>query len=191
MRFPESIATMRAGGRINAGVLHFMDFADDPTYLWMGFGDLVTTNGLLWRGMGDAVTIEGGGQQIGVVANNLSITLAGSSDVITDDFTAKALESETQVYGRRYRMYIQFFTEDWQPADSYRTIYVGVMDRMTFKRSADLRQITLNIESPFVRRRVPRLELFSDRDQKSKYPTDRALEFMSDLKQKSVDWPKY
>jgi hypothetical protein len=191
MRLPETIAVMRAGGRINAGILHFMDFKDDPHYCWMGFGDLVTKDGITWKGIGDVVSMEGGGQQAGIIANNLTLTLAGSSDLITDEMIARALDSENQVYGRRYFTAIQFFTEDWQPTDSYRVIYVGVMDRMSFKRSATQREISLNIESPFVRRRVPRLELFTDRDQRSKYPDDLMFEFISGLRDKAVQWPKF
>jgi len=191
MRFPEAIAVMRAGGRINAGVLHFMDFKDDPRRAWMGRGPLVTYDGKTWDGIGDVVTVSGGGQQVGVVANNMTLTFAASEDVITDDLVAKAIDSEAQVFGRRYLMAVQFFDEDWQPVDQYRVIYAGVMDRMSFRHSASERILTLNIESPFVRRRTPRLETFSDRDQKSKYPNDKALEFISSLKDKTVLWPKY
>lgn len=191
MRLPETIAVMRAGGRINAGILHFMDFLDDPHYAWMGFGDVVTSDGLTWKGLGEVVSMQGGGQQAGVVANNLTLTVAGDSDLISDDLIAKAIGSEAQVYGRRYFTAIQFFDEDWLPTDSYRVIYVGVMDRMAFKRSATVREISLNIESPFVRRRVPRLELFTDRDQRSKFPADRMFEFISGLKDKAVQWPKF
>lgn len=191
MRLPETIAVMRAGGRINAGILHFMDFLNDPHYTWMGFGDVVTADGLAWKGLGEVVSMQGGGQQAGVVANNLTLTVAGDSDLISDDLIAKAIDSETQVYGRRYFTAIQFFDEDWLPTDSYRVIYVGVMDRMAFKRSATTREISLNIESPFVRRRVPRLELFTDRDQRSKFPADQMFEFISGLKDKAVQWPKF
>lgn len=191
MRFPAAIAHMRAGGTINANVLHYLGFASGAMRVWHGFGPLVTTDGRTWDGIGDVVTIEGGGQQQGVVATNLTLTLAAGSDLLTDDLIAKALDSENEVYGRRYFMAVQFFDEAWQPVDDYRAIYVGAMDRMSFKRSADVRQIVLNIESAFVRRRTPRLQMFSDRDQKSKYPTDKGLEFMSSLKNKTVTWPKF
>lgn len=191
MRFPEAIATMKAGGTINASVLHFLDFTSGAMRVWHGFGPLVTADGHTWSGIGEVVSIEGGGQQAGVVATNLTLTLAADSDLVTDDMVARALASETEVYGRRYYMALQFFNEAWQPVDSYRVVYVGVMDRMTFKRNRDLRQITLNVESPFVRRRTPRLQTFSDRDQRSRYPTDKGLEFISSLKDKTVTWPKF
>ena len=38
MRFPAAIAAMRAGGTINAAVLHFLDFKDAALFAWNGFG---------------------------------------------------------------------------------------------------------------------------------------------------------
>jgi len=156
MRFPDAIATMKAGGRINAAILHYLGFTSGAMRVWQGFGSIETADGLTWNGIGDVVTVDGGGQQAGLVANNITLTLAAGSDDLTDDLVQKAIASEAEVYGRRYFMAVQFMDGGWQPVDTYRAIYVGVMDRMTFKRSADLRQITLNVESPFVRRRTPR-----------------------------------
>lgn len=193
MRFPGAIAAMRAGGTINAAVLHFLDFKDGAMHAWNGFGDMVTRDGQLWRGIGDVVAIEGGGQQTGVVANNVTLTLSAPSDQFTDEMNQRAINSENQVYGRRYIMAVQFCDADWQPVDDYRSIYVGVMDRMTFRRNYNegTSQISLNVESPFVRRRVARPALFSDRDQRAQYNADRGLEFVSGLANKTIKWPKY
>ena len=191
MKFPAAIAAMERDGSINAGILHYLAFKQNAHYLWMGSGPLTTADGNVWDGIGDIVTIEGGGQQAGFVASNLTLTLAAGADIITDDLVQAAINSESVVYGRRYVMYLQFFDADWQPVDGYKAIYSGVMDRMTFRHSADLRELTLNIESPFVRRRAPRLETFSYTAQRSKYPDDLGLEFISGLKNKTVKWPDY
>lgn len=191
MSFPTAVETMRAGGSINAGILHYLNFTSGAKRVWHGFGTLRTSDGLSWDGVGDVVTIEGGGQQAGVVASNMTLTVAANSDLLTDDIVAAALDSETEVYGRLYYMGLQFFDQDWQPVDPYRVIYVGVMDRMTFKRTADLRQIVLNVESQFVRRRTARIETFSYTDQQSKYVADKAFEFVSGNAAKNPIWPKY
>ena len=184
---PEAIALMRAGGNLNIAVLHYLAFANGPAYRWQGFGPF-TTQGITYLGIGDIVSIEGGGQQAGVVANNVTITMAAGSDLLTDPLLIRVMQQQTLVKGYRYTMSLQFCDEKWQPVDTPRVVYVGVMDQMTVKRSPEVRQIILNVESPFVRRRVPRLETFSDRDQKSKYPNDRGLEFQSGLKNKMVSW---
>jgi hypothetical protein len=190
MRMPEAVALMRAGGELNIAVLHTLEFADGTEYVWQGVGPLVA-GGITYQGIGDVVNVDGTGQQAGVVAGNLTITLAGASDLLTDPLLIRVMEQQTLVKGRRYVMGLQFCDEGWQPVDTARIVYVGVMDQMTVKWTPDLRQVILNVESPFVRRRVPRLETFSDRDQKSKFPTDKGLENVSGLKDKIVKWPKY
>lgn len=187
MRMPEAIALMRAGGTLNVAVLHYLAFGDGAAYLWQGFGPL-TTQGITYQGIGDVVSVEGGGQQAGVIANNLTITLAAGSDLLTDPLLTRVLEQQLLVKGREYSMSLQFCDEQWQPIDTPRVIFVGAMDQMTIKRTPGTRAIILNVESFFVRRRVPRLETFSDRDQKSKYPNDKGLEFQSGLKNKMVTW---
>lgn len=191
MRMPDAVDVLRRGGSLNAGVLCYFGFASGAQRVSLGAGDVTTHDGARWRGIGDVVSIEGGGQQAGVVATNMTLTLAASSDDLTDDVIARALDSEHEIYGRTFFMALQFFDAAWQPVDAYRVVYVGFMDRMSFRRTAGLRQVELNIESPFVRRRTPRLQTFSDRDQRRRYPGDRGLEFLSSLKDKSVTWPKY
>ena len=187
MKMPEAIALMRAGGTLNVAVLHYLNFADGAAYLWQGFGPL-TTQGITYQGIGDVVSVEGMAQQAGVVATNLTITLAAGSDLLTDPLLTRVLSQQSLVKGREYQMSLQFCDEKWQPVDTPRVVFVGAMDQMQIKRTPETRQVILNVESFFVRRRVPRLETFSDRDQKSKYPNDKGMEFQSGLKNKIVTW---
>lgn len=189
MRFPAAIELMRQNGRINVAVLHFLDFVDGPSYVWQGYGSLKVGN-VTYSGVGEVVNVDGGGQQSGIVANNMTLTLAAGSDALTDPLLVRVLGQQSLTKGRRYKMALQFCDEEWQPVDSSRVIYVGVMDQMTVKRMIDMRQVVLNVESPFARRRVPILQLFSIRDQQSRYSNDRGLEFISQLENKIVTWPK-
>ena len=182
---------MRRTGHINASVLHYLAFKNDPHFLWIGYGTLTTLDGRVWKGIGEVVSMQGGGQQVGLVANNMTLTLAGDSDLLTDAIIAKTLDTSNQVYGQRYFAAIQFFDEYWQPVDDYKIFYIGVMDKMTYRKSVAQRSISLNIESAFVRRRAPRLEMFTDRSQKNDYPSDRGLEFVSSLKTRTVLFPNY
>jgi len=191
MKMPDVIAAMRAEGRINAGRLVYFGFANDPYFCFMGFGNVTTTDGQLWKGLGDAVTIDGIGQVAGTVANNVTVRLAHSSEVITDPMIQKTINAPSLVKGRRFFTAVQFFDRAWQPVGKYLTTYVGIMDKMTVHSGGDLREIILNVESPLVRRRTPRPSNFDDRDQKYLYPNDRAFEFISGLKEKVVQWPRF
>ncbi len=191
MRFPDLVQAMAEGGRITAAKLHYFDFKDAPVWAWEGFGPLRTYDNQLWQGIGDVVSTEGGGYQAGIVAANLQVNIATSVDGLPDEIVQAALNSESQVYGRRYFQAVQYFDDDLNIIGQFIALFVGVMDRMTFKQSADIRQITLNVESPLVRRRTARVQYFSDVDQRKRDADDRAFEFISALRDKTVSWPKY
>lgn len=193
MKFPAAIAQMKATGKINVATLYTFEFASGTARMWSGIGDLVGTDGHTYSGCGDLVSVEGGGQQTGFVAPSMTLTLAGDSDLITDTLTQRIINSESEVYGRWFRMALQFFGEDWQPLDAPLYIYAGIMDRMEYNRDgvAGSRAIKLIVESPFVRRRTPRVKMWTDKDQKRLDPTDRLLEFLSGLQNATVTWPKY
>jgi hypothetical protein len=191
MKFPEIIAHMAAGGKISAAKLHFLDFLNNRQWVWEGFGPLTTYDGQEWQGVGDVVSTEGGGYQAGTIAGNLKVSVAARSDQLTDKIIQAAINSENEVYGRRYFQAVQYFDEAMQPVGQFILVFVGIMDRMSVRQSADTRSITLNVESPLVRRRTARVSYFSDVDQRRRDPTDRAFEFISTLANKSVSWPKY
>lgn len=191
MKFPETIAASRAGGRINVARLHFLGFKSAEKYIFEGFGTIHTKDGKTWDGVGEIVSVEGGSQGSGTVASNLTLTLASQSDKLTDELVSYAMTSETEVRGRRYAQALQFMDDDFKPLDFPRFIYVGVMDRIGFQQSLDTRQLLLFVESPLVRRRTARIDIFSDRAQRRRDPTDRLLEGMSALANKTVNWPKY
>lgn len=191
MRFPALVQAMAAGGKITAAKLHYFGFKDDPKWCWEGFGPLTTYDGQVWQGIGDVVSTDGGGYQAGIVAGNLQVNIATTVEGLPDAIVQAAINSEAQVYGRRYFQAVQYFDENQAIIGQFIAIFVGVMDRMTFKQSADLRQITLNVESPLVRRRTARVQYFSDLDQRRRDATDMAFEFSSTLQNKTVSWPKY
>lgn len=191
MKFPDIVAYMATGGKISAAKLHFMAFKNNPQWAWEGFGPLTTYDGQAWQGVGDVVMTEGGGYQAGTIAGNLKVTVAASEDSLPDKIVQAAINSENEVYGRRYFQGVQYFDEASQALGPFITVFVGVMDRMSIRHSADTREITLNVESPFVRRRTARVSYFSDADQRLRDPADRGFEFVSTLANKTVAWPKY
>jgi hypothetical protein len=191
VRIPSVLSYIRDHGKINLARLHFMDFRFDPMRAWEGFGRLATIDGQVWDGVGDVVTVSGGGYQSGLSATNMVVTVAAGADVLSDPIITAALKSESRVYGRRYIQYLQFFNEDWQPVDRPKPVFVGVMDRMSFSYTADQRQVILNIETPFVRRRTPRTDYFSGPSQKKRDANDTFLDGLSALRDKTVTWPDY
>lgn len=191
MKFPALMAEMRAGGRIVAQRLHYFDFADGVVQAWEGFGEFTSTDGRVWKGAGPVVRVEGGSYSSGLVSNNMKLTVAIEKDTISDAIINAAINSHSVVKGRRYFSAIQFFDDNLQPLDAYYPYFIGVMDRMTYRATATTREITLNVEGPFVRKKTPRLVYFTDRDQRRRKADDGFLQFVSTLQSKAVTWPKY
>jgi hypothetical protein len=176
MIIPKALALMRAEGRLNVSVLIFMDFVGDPHYMWMGAGNITTPDGQIWKGIGEVVAIKGGAQGVGLSANNATLTITATDDMIT-----KALAATDQVYNRVMFLAVQFFDKDWQPIDAYQIRSLLVMDQFTFAMTKDSATLTLNCEHPFIRRRTPNYRNYSSADQNKVFPNDRLFDGIPDL----------
>ncbi len=184
MIFPTAIEEMRRSRKINASVLIDLDFLTVPKRIWLGAGDLKTINGLAWEGVGAVLAVDGGGQQVGLASTNISITFAATAEM-----WRIAKDSTHEINGRRISTSVQFFNEAWQPIDNYFSLYNGVMDRVSFQIEAGKRTITLFAESPFVRKRAPRIQYWSASDQNIKFANDRFLDSVAGLENKVINWP--
>lgn len=191
MMFPETMQAMREGRRVSVQRLHYFDFKSGPVHAWEGFGDFISHDGRTWTGAGPVVRVEGGGYSSGLAAGNLKLTVSIERDDVSDQIINAAINSQEEVYGRRYFTAFQFFDDDLQKLDPYRPYFIGVMDRMTYRATAVTRELTLNIEGPFVRKKTPRLMYFTDRDQRRRKSNDGFLQYISTLQSKAVTWPKY
>ncbi len=186
MRVPDALATMRAGGSIRESLLVFMDFKTQPMRVWLGAGTIKTLDNIEFTGVGDVVAISGGAQVAGLAAPNLSVTIAATAEMV-----AIAAGSVDEYKGRRFMAAIQFFDENWQVVDRPVPIFTGVMDSTTFEFNEGTQTITLNVESPFVRRRAARLDNLTHASQQAKYPDDLGLEFVHRLQDMNVNWPVF
>ncbi len=191
MKFPETINALREGRRVAVQRLHYFDFASGPVHAWEGFGDFISHDNRTWTGAGPVVRVEGGGYSSGLTAQNMKLTVAIEKDDVSDRIVQAAINSESEIYGRRYFAAFQFFDDEQQRLDAYFPYFVGVMDRMVYRATATTREITLNVEGPLVRKKTPRLMYFTDRDQRRRKANDGFLQFISTLASKGVTWPKY
>lgn len=185
--YADAIAAQLAGRTVHMAWLAFFDFADYPTRLWPGFGNIVS-GGFTWKGYGDLVSIQDVQIPQGMVAAKTTFLLSG----VSPDIIREARDAEKLVKGRRAILYRQHFNEDWTPLDNPIPVNLMVMDQLTFAADGpEKRSITLSCETPFVTRKRPRYSYLTDTDQKARFPGDRGLEFVPELVSKSVIWPKY
>lgn len=185
--FNDVTAAAAAGQTVRASMLFYFDFTTGARRFWAGFGDL-EAGGETWIGAGQLIEVEGLAAATGTVAAATTFTLSG----VDADFVALARNTSDAVKGRRVRVYLQFFTEGWQPLDEPVVIWSGIMDVMQYTAEGPgLRRITLTAELIWTDRNRPPYGLLTSADQKARYPGDKGLDRTASLAQKTIAWPSY
>ncbi|HEV2557966.1 MAG TPA: hypothetical protein VGU45_05010 [Microvirga sp.] len=193
--FPQTVAAKLSGRTIGVSLLCFMDFREQPRRWWTGFGTLVT-GGHEWLGTGEVVSIDGLEQPIGTAAPKTTFTLSG----VDPDLVRMARLASNRVKDRRVTVYLQFFdvvpddagVQPWTPLDEPYAVWAGIMDQLTYNADGpSSRSITLTAESLWVNRRRPPFGLYTDSDQKARFPGDRGLEQVAALVTKTIRWPVF
>lgn len=187
--FPETVAAKLAGRTVGASLLVFMDFRETPRRWWMGFGDL-DAGGHVWQGIGTWISIEGLQAPIGTTAPKTTFTLSGVDATVIQ----MARQASDRVRDRRVRVYVQFFDvtgeQDWQRLDDPFSIWTGRMDQLKYIADGPGRRtVQLTAESLWVNRKRPAYGLYTDSDQKNRFPGDRGMEQVADLVNKQSRWP--
>jgi hypothetical protein len=191
--FGSTVAAHLAGRTIAGSLLVFMDFKDAPRRWWPGFGPVVA-GGFTWQGTGELIQVEGLDQPQGTGAPQTTFTLSG----IDAEIVTLARNASDRVKNRRVTVFVQFFqldptdanVEAWSTLDSPAALWTGRMDQMQYRISGTgSSSVTVTAESLWVNRSRPAFGLFSDADQKARFPGDRGLEQVADLVSKSIRWP--
>jgi hypothetical protein len=156
-----------------------IDFDSGPLYVWTGYGDL-TIGSKTYLGAGQLINISSVEETTEIEAKGASITLTG----IPSSFLALAL---TQPYqGRECRIY---FGMTSAPSD-YAEVFTGELDQMNISEEADTCTIAVTAENVLIKLERPVVRRFTNQDQKSRFPTDKGLEFVADLQDKEIFWGK-
>ena len=62
------------------------------------------------------------------------------------------------------------------------------MDQMQITEGADASQISLSVESRLIDLERVRVRRYTSEDQKSRFPSDLAFQFVNDLQDKEIFW---
>lgn len=182
---PSVVAAAVAGRVIRVAPLVRLDYASGTTRVWAGFGTL-TAGGYDWTGLGDLGAIGAIESPMGGTAPMVTLTLSG----VKPEMVATVLDSQAEVKGRGAAIYFQHFDENQQTLDDPLAVFVGTMDTIKISTAtADTRVVELTLEWLFSRRSLSPFGYLSDTDQKALYPTDKGLEFVSAMQNKTVKWP--
>jgi hypothetical protein len=170
-----------------------LEFRSGTVRTWEGVSPLVTSTAAgveEWLANGGMVGVSDADHAAGFFASTAQVTLSGVPDDQVDLY-AKAMRQEDELKGRRIFIGCQALDHQWQLLGDYFAYWAGTMDKLVFDKSAGRRAITLNCETPFVRRRKPRYGFLTDEDQQGIFPGDRSLRFASAAAEKQLTWPSY
>lgn len=175
-----------------------------PLYFWTGLGDL-TIDGITYVGTGQFLAISEMEETAEIAAKGAVITLSGIPSELLSlaistpyqgrlckilfgaiDANKQYLKQEngdfvlTEAGGR-----IDITDGDDTPAIN---LFTGYIDKMDIDEGPETSTIAMSIESRLIDLERPRIFRFSDQNQKTRYPTDKGLEFVEDLQDKQFNW---
>ena len=197
--FPETIARQLGGGKVKCAPLVKFDFASEPMRLWRGNGVLRTKDDARWKAIGQWGGMSGIEQAINGAAPEANFTLSGvDADIqrlARDEFEAEVLDRLVIVYAQFFGVEDEADPDNDRPLDLPYPIWGARMLQPTFaldRRSGE-RTITVSAESLFSLRSRPRHAMYTDSDQRHRYPDagDKGFEFVATLINKVLTWPDY
>ena len=175
-----------------------------PLYFWTGLGDL-TIDGITYVGTGQFLAISEMEETAEIAAKGAVITLSG----IPSELLSLAISTPYQgrlckiLFGaiNANKQYLKqengdfVLTEaggriDITDGDNTPAInlFTGYIDKMDIDEGPETSTIAMSIESRLIDLERPRIFRFSDQNQKTRYPTDKGLEFVEDLQDKQFNW---
>ena len=152
-------------------------FDTETVYLWTGYGELVV-GAKTYLGAGTLLNISSVEETTEIEAKGATLTLSG----IPSTILSLALDEPYQ--GRECRIY---FGVTSSPSD-YVEIFSGELDQMNIVEEAESCTISVTAENVLIKLERPTVRRFTDQDQKSRYPSDRGLEFIASLQDKEIFW---
>lgn len=180
---PDTVKELAAGHRVRAATLFEFEFTSATQRFWDGHGYL-TANGHDWLGFGEMGSVSGLEQSRNMGAPQTTFKLSG----VDDNLIAIAVNSASEVTGNPCTVYLQFLSSAGVPLDTPVAIWAGTMDTLTFQAGAKNQSITLTAETLFVDRVRAPWGLYTDTDQRARWPGDRGFEFVASLIFKTVSW---
>jgi hypothetical protein len=190
MDFSETVKAQIEGRKPRLAPLQRFDFLSGTQRYWPGFGP-ITAGGHVWLGtqglsaIGEITASSNGS------APEQTFTLSG----VDASFVAAAQAAKPEYYGRLAFIYFQFFDENWQTLDSPVPFWWGRMYSLIAREvpaeKTRTRALTLSAETIFASRRRPRNSYYTDRDQQSRFPGDRACEHTLGMQSKLITFPDY
>jgi hypothetical protein len=191
---PDQIAMLSAS-TVRCDFLVKFEFASSTMRAWNGNTKLVV-GGDTYLPMYGFGQIDGLGMSGGTVSENVTLSLNGLPGQALD-LLSVALADTPEVDQQMLTVFLQLFTDEWQPAGTPIPIFRGFMQPPSVSRSAmqgtdgATQSISLTAENIFYSRSRPAYGRNTDRDQQARAPGDKFFGFVASLISKTITYPDY
>lgn len=191
---PDQIALLSAS-TVRCDFLVKFEFASSTMRAWNGNTQLVV-GGDTYLPMFGFGQIDGLGMSGGTVSENVTLSLSGLPGQALD-LLSVALADTPEVDQQMLTVFLQLFTDEWQPAGTPIPIFRGFMQPPSVSRSAmqgtdgASQSISVVAENIFYSRSRPAYGRCTDRDQQARSPGDRFFGFVASLISKTITYPDY
>jgi len=148
-----------------------------PLYFWTGLGDLVIGSET-YTGTGQILSIGEVKETSDISAAGVTVSMSG----IPSDLISMALQ--VPYINRTAKIHLGLFVNGDFASPALSTLFVGKMDQMNVDEGPDTCTINMSIENDLIATR-PKVSRYTSESQKSKYPNDKAFDFIPDLQTKT------
>jgi len=152
-----------------------------PVYLWTGYGTL-TYAGKGYLGLGDLGSVAPIEETTDLSARGVVFQLSG----VPTAYVSLALNEDYQ--GRACSIMLGALSPTAGLIASPITVFVGKMDVMTLTDDGQNAQIGMSAESRLVDFRRVREVRYTHEEQEAIDPTDKGLEFVNGIQEKTIYW---
>lgn len=158
-----------------------MEFNTGTLRLWTGLGT-ATIDGNSYTGVGDLLGISSVEETTEIAARGATLTLSGVSSQIVD------LALRSQYQGRVCQIY--FGVVNGSTYSSLTEIFSGYMDEMNIDEGPETSTIEVKVENKLIDLERARTSRYTKSYQQTRYPNDKAFNFIEDLQLKKAIWGK-
>ena len=152
--------------------------------IWTGYNDLFFDSET-YVGSGNLLLISNIEETSDIKATGMSISLSGlDSNILAEILTEDVQGTSVEVY------FGVLTTTDNQTVlvdDPYK-VFDGFIDTMTIAESGEESTVRVTVENKLITLEKAKSKRYTDQDQKQLFPTDKGLEFVDDLQDKSLVW---
>jgi hypothetical protein len=162
----------------------YMDFSGSAVRVWTGnatknFSD--NFGGGDYLGVGTLGSLSAVTETTEVSAKGVDLTLSG----IPTEYVSLALSNNYR--GRQVAVYLILFNTAMTAYEQI-TLFRGRMNQLTINESGDNSTLTVQCENRLIDLNRPTDIRYTDEAQKELYPTDKGLEFVAAMANKSIYW---